>query len=70
MKKILAIIGALITGGIGIAAVSTAQQASAAIAINQVNKMRKILAIIGALITGGLGIAAVSSIQSVEAAMN
>ena len=29
MKKILAIIGALITGGLGIAAVSTAQQASA-----------------------------------------
>jgi hypothetical protein len=29
MRKILAIIGALITGGIGIAVLSTAQQASA-----------------------------------------
>jgi hypothetical protein len=34
MRKILAIIAALITGGIGIAAVSTAQEASAALTSN------------------------------------
>ncbi len=34
MRKILAIIGALITGAIGIAAVSTAQQASASLTSN------------------------------------
>ena len=34
MKKLLAIIAALITGGIGIAAVSTVQQASAALSMN------------------------------------
>ena len=31
MRKILAIVGALITGGLGIVVVSTAQQASAAL---------------------------------------
>ena len=34
MRKILAIIGATITGGLGIVAVSTVQQASALIAAN------------------------------------
>jgi hypothetical protein len=34
MKKLLAIIGAIITGGLGIVAVSTTQQASAGVAMN------------------------------------
>jgi hypothetical protein len=34
MRKLLAIIGAIIAGGLGIAVVSTAQQASAALSMN------------------------------------
>ena len=69
MRKIFAMITALITGGIGIAALSTAQQASAALTTNQVKQMRKILAIIGALITGGIGIVTVG-MQSAQAALS
>jgi hypothetical protein len=34
MRKVLAIIGALITGGLGIAVLSTAQEASALLSTN------------------------------------
>ena len=73
MRKVLAIIGALITGGLGITLLNTAQEASAAMTSNQereMREMRKILAIIAALITGGLGIAVVGTAQEASALLS
>ena len=63
MKKLLAIIGALIAGGLGVAVISAGTQASTRWLLVRIEgiEMRKVLAIIGALIGGGLGIALISS---------
>ena len=58
-RKTLALIGALIMGGIGIATVGIGTHAvHAGVQFNW--RSEKTVAIIGALIAGGLGIAAVS----------
>ena len=74
-KKMYAIIGALITGGLGVSLASVAPQAAhAALTTNwggEKKAMKKLLAIISAIIAGGLGIAPVNSVpQAAHAAFS
>ena len=64
MNKIIAIIGALIGGGLGIALIGSGTQADTCCLDHELKertKMRKLLAIIGAMISCGLGIALIGS---------
>ena len=73
-RKIFAIVGAVIAGGLGIAILGTGTQvAHAGVQLNQrkdEKKMaRKFFAIIGAIIGGGLGIAVLGTAPAVQAGM-
>ena len=70
-RKILAIVGALIAGGLGVAITGFTQAAHAGVAwnsrIDEKSMARQIFALIGALIGGTLGIAVLGSAAPVHA---
>ena len=66
MRKIFAILGALLTGGLGIALLGASQSASAPfdIELGRREELPKIVVIIGAIISGAIGVSLLTSIQT------